>query len=240
MEDGTQINLLAVSNLNAEELYRIARGRWCQENGFKHGNERWGQNQLDGRTTEPVPPDAVIPNPARTRLERAVRIVRAKEGRLRCELGQQKKGSPKRAKLNDELKAVVLDRKALEEARPLVPRHAPLSETELAHKLMRHPAEYKMLVDTIRIACANAESELAEQLAPHLARPREAKKTLANLFAAAGDVTVSKGRISVVLRPAGTTTERRAMSALLDKISAMNLSLPGDASRRSITFRCQD
>jgi hypothetical protein len=29
------------------------RGRWRQENGFKHGVERWGINQLDRRSTEP-------------------------------------------------------------------------------------------------------------------------------------------------------------------------------------------
>lgn len=239
MEDGAQVNLLAVSRLDAEDLYRIARGRWCQENAFKHSNERWGQNQLDGRTTEPVPPDAVIPNPGRARLDRAIRITRAKEGRLRCELAQQKKASPKHAKLDAELAEVIRDRKALEEARPSLRRHAPLCETDLAGKLVRHPGEYKMLVDTIRIACANAESELAERLAPHLVRPREAKKTLANLLAATGDVTVARGRVSVVLRPAGTVAERRAMAALLDEISTMNLSLPGDSKRRSINFRCQ-
>jgi hypothetical protein len=37
-----QINLLAVSDQPAEWLIDAMRGRWQQENGFKHGVERWG------------------------------------------------------------------------------------------------------------------------------------------------------------------------------------------------------
>ena len=47
-----------------------------------------------------------------------------------------------------------------------------MSETSLAGKLQRHRPEYKCVVDTLRIGLANAESELAVRLAPHLNRPR--------------------------------------------------------------------
>lgn len=240
MEDDVQINLLAISELSPEDLYGVARGRWCQENGFKHGNERWGQNQLDGRTTEPVPPDTVIPNPARSHLDRAIRIVRAKEGRLRCELARLDEDSSKRAKLEAELRRVIKDREDFEAARPSFPTHAPLAETPLAGKLEHHPGEYKMLIDSIRIACANAEAELAALLALGLNRPAEAKKVLANLFAAPGDVTVNGKSISVALRPAGTKNERKAMEALLRRVNAMRLTLPGDEAGRMLRFRSQD
>lgn len=240
MEDGMQVNLLAVSKLKPEDLYRVARGRWRQENGFKHGNERWGQNQLDGRTTEPVPPDMVIPNPARTSLDRAIRISRAKEGKLRCDLARPDLKSTKREKLEYELSEVVRKREDLESTRPWIPKHAPLEETPLAGKLVRHPGEYKLFVDSVRIACANAESELAALVAPQLARPAEAKKVISNLFSAAGDVTVRKNGISVLLKPAGTSDEKRAMKELLRKVSRMKLSLPGDKNRRPVSFRTQE
>lgn len=239
MEDGSQVNLLAVSELPAEDLYRIARGRWRQENGFKHGNERWGQNQLDGRTTEPVPPHWVIPNPARSQLDRAIRIARAREGRLRCDIAQLEPGAPRLAKLEAELERTVRDLEEFEAARPAFPKHAPLAETPLAGKLVRHRGEYKMWIDSVRIACANAEAELAGMLGPLMPRPAEAKKTLANVFSAPGDVGVSPRRISVTLRPAGTAAERKAMTAFLRGVSAMRLSLPGDEQRRPLTFRAQ-
>jgi transposase len=240
METGEQVNLLAVSKLDAKSLYRIARGRWRQENGFKHGNERWGINQLDGRTTEPVSPDLVIPNPARRRLDRAVQVARQHEGKLRCDLSQLARHAPKRERTKEKLHDAVQRRQDLELLRPHTPRHAPLKETELAGKLVRHPGEYKMWLDTIRVACANAESELAARLALHLPRAAEAKKVLANLFEAAGDVSISRGQISVTLRPAGTTREHEALRELLRQCSAMNLRLPGDTDGRTLAFRLPD
>jgi hypothetical protein len=62
----------------------LCRRRHKQENGFHHGVERWGINQLDGRKVDDYPPDAIIPNPARGRLDRALRLVRAEEWTARC------------------------------------------------------------------------------------------------------------------------------------------------------------
>ncbi len=44
-DEGTQVNLLAVSELPAEALIRGHLARWgLQENQLKHGVERWGIN----------------------------------------------------------------------------------------------------------------------------------------------------------------------------------------------------
>ena len=64
MADGYQVNLLAISDEPVARLVEVMLGRWIQENAFKHGNERWGINQLDGRKTGPYPPQTIIPNPA--------------------------------------------------------------------------------------------------------------------------------------------------------------------------------
>ena len=84
--EGHQINLLASSKLEAERLIAIMRGRWCQENGFKHGNERWDINHLDARKVVPVDEDEVMPNPARRRLDIARRAANVREGDARNKL----------------------------------------------------------------------------------------------------------------------------------------------------------
>jgi hypothetical protein len=104
---------------------------------------------------------------------------------------------------------------------------APVEKTELAGKLVRHDPSYKFVVDTIRIACANAESEFAAGLAPYLPRAAEAKKALANLFSAPGRMNVSKRAISVTLDPVGTRRERTAFERFLEGVDP-RLSLPGD------------
>ena len=237
MEDGHQVNLLAISKRPAEELILVMLGRWVQENGFKHGVERWGLNQLDGRTVKHYEPDTIIPNPARRRLDRGLRIARVNEGQARSELARLSKSDPERAKAKEKLEHALAEQKRLLALRPSVPEHAPLEETELAGKLVHHTVEYKMALDTIRIACANAESDLAAELACHIPRAAEAKKTLANLLAAPGHIRAGKRTIDICLLPAGSGPEQRAFADFLAVVNHWRLTLPGDQRNRPLRFR---
>jgi hypothetical protein len=246
--DGAQINLVAISTAPLERLVAILvgdedkhepSGRWRQENAFKHGVERWGLNQLDGRRVDDYPPDTIIPNPARRRLDRALRLARAEEGAARCALAALDVGSPRRERVERELEEAIARRVEIELQRPFHPPHAPLAETELAGKLVRHTGELKAVVDTIRIVCANAETDLAVALAPWLRRPREAKKVIANLLAAPGRIDVTPTEIRIRLAPAANRSERAALDHLLAEVSRWNLTLPGDARCRPIRVQLQ-
>ena len=59
----------------------------------------------------------------------------------------------------------------IEQQRPHVPKRAPVKDTSLAGKLVRHVGSYKTTIDTLRVALANAESELAARLASTRTRP---------------------------------------------------------------------
>ena len=236
-EHGEQVNVLAVSTLPAADLIRAILLRWtCQENAFKHGNERWGINQLDGRRVQPYPPDAIIPNPARRRLDHQLRLARAVEGKLRCKLASSDLDAMRREELQVDLRAILARQKELAAQRPRIPARAPVRDTVLAGKLQQHEGKLKTVVDTVRVALANCESALAIELAPRLRKPREAKKTLANLLAAPGHVRVNRRSISVRLSPAGTRRELAAFERLLDKVNARALTLPGDPRRRPLRF----
>lgn len=239
MADGHQVNLLAISEEPAWRLIEVMLGRWIQENGFKHGNERWGINQLDRRKVEAYPPETVIPNPARRRLDHALRLSRHREGEARRQLARLEAGTSRRQKVERDLAEALAEQERLEAQRPHVPKRAPLEETELKDKLVYHDGDYKTLMDGIRIACANAESELAASLAFHLRKPAEAKKVLANLFAAPGDVRVNGRSITVTLSPAGNHNEQEAIKELFKHVNRWKLALPGDPRRRSLRFRSQ-
>jgi transposase len=234
--DGRQINLLAVSDLPAETLLAIMLGRWRQENGFKHGNERWGINQLDGRTVTEYAPDTVIPNPARTRLDAALRIAKKLEGEARNALARldDSADDARRQKPQRKLDQALQDQADLLAQRPHVPKRIEVQHSELSRDLVHHTLEYKGLLDAIRIACANVESELAATIGPMLPRPREAKKVLANLFAAPGTVRVTQRSAIVTLAPAATNGERDAIHELLEHLDDQNLVLPGDAHGRKL------
>jgi len=234
LPDGYQLNLLANSKRSPERLLEVMSGRWRQENGFKHGVERWGINQLDGRRVQPFDPATIIPNPARRRLDRAIRIAGMKEGDARAKLARLDAGDLKRAKAQQDIDDAMKEQARLEALRPTTPQHAALRDTELADTLVHHTVEYKLVMDTIRIACANAEAELAVMLAPLLPRPTEAKKTLANLFAAPGSIKAGRNAITLQLDPAGTRLERKALETLLVEVSRLNLVMPGDQQARPL------
>jgi hypothetical protein len=236
MPDERQVNLVAVGDSSAEWLIAFMRGRWVQENGFKHGVERWGVNQLDGRRTCPYAADTIVPNPARRRLDHALRLARMREGHARCDLLELPDGDHRRERLEQDIAQAVRERRSLLEQRPTVPKRAPLCETELAGKLVFHDGLYKTVLDTVRIACANAEADLAAMLAPLLPRAAEAKKTVANLLAAPGRVLLDRGAVRVALAPAGTGPEQLAFAKFYAQIDAARLTLPGDPDRRRLRF----
>ena len=239
LPDGRQLNLLAVSKQPSARLIEAMGWRWNQENGFRHGNQRWGINQLDGRTVEDYSPDAVIPNPARRRLDRALKLAKQREGEARRKLARLSKVDPERQEVECDLSEALAQQSQLEALRPSTPTHARLAETELAGELVEHTTEYKTTLDTLRIACANAESDLAGELGPYLRRPKEAKRALRNLLSAPGRVTIGKRSVTATLSPAGTRNEMSAFVAMLAVVNRRRLALPGDPQQRRLCFKTQ-
>ena len=157
----------------------------------------------------------VEPFDVRARIERVLRLARATEEQARNKLARLGRHDPKRAKFTQDLQRTLERQKGLEVLRPGVPTHAPVCETGLADKLVQPDGAYKTVIDTPRIALANMEADLASELAPHLCKPREAKKTLANLLAAPGTVRHTPRTVTVTLAPAATTREKEAFASLL-------------------------
>lgn len=238
---GEQFNIIGVSDAPAEQLIEYILGRWArQENQFKHGVERWGLNQLDGRKLEPYPPDAIIPNPTRSRIDRALRLARAAEGEALRRLQRLSADDSKRQKFEQDVRRARAEQEQLEAIRPHAPKHAPVADTELAAKLVKHRRPYKLLLDTLRIGLGNAESELAARLAPNLPRGAEAKKTLKNLLVAPGHVQLNKRSLTITLSPAGTAAERLAFQALLTELNELPLGLPGDKKNLRLRFKLEN
>lgn len=235
LPDGHQLNLLGSSGASAPTLIAIMAARWSQENGFKHGVQRWGLNQLDGRTFTAFDADFVIPSPARRRLDASLAVLREAEGQLHRKLLRATRAEL-RAELERDRASNLKKQRSLEGRRPALPSHCTVQEADLHGELMRHEGEYKAVIDTIRTACINAEADLAAELAPAMARPREAKRLLRNFFTAAGDVRVTAKRIDVVLDVAATAAESRALDALCRTVNAWKLTHPGDAATRPLRF----
>ena len=239
MEDDTQINVLTSSADEAGWLVLSMFRRWVQENAFKHGGERWGFDQLDGRQVETYPDGTLIPNPYRKGLEKLKSRHTKIEASLRCRLARLKRADPKAQQLRDEIKEEMKYQEHLAEELRKAPLHLPIEKTHLRGKLFRHTSEYKQLIDTIRIACARAESDLASLLRPNLSTPDEAKKVLANIFKAHGNLHVTEDSILLSLDAAGNEAELHAMRVLFKEINGLRLPHPADPKGRPLRFCLQ-
>lgn len=239
MPDKSQVNLLAVSREPTERLVEIMTGRWIQENGFKHGKERWGIDQLDSRKVLEYAPDTIISNPGRRKIEYSLRVLRSREGTIRIKLARKVEGQKGIEKLEEELKANIARQEELVSIRPFFPKKAKLKETDLAGKLVHHDTHYKTFIDTVRIACANVESDLAGELSPCLNKKTEAKKALQNLFCSPGDIRVNGKSITIVIDPIGRKDEREAFDELFGTLNRWKLTLPGDPKSRVLKFKAK-
>lgn len=239
MPDDAQMNVVAWSKESAEWLCQTLFTRWRQENAFKHGVERWGLNQLDGRQVEDVPVGTLVTNPLRTNLDRMLRNARDREKVLRLKLQQLYPGHPDRPEVKRALAANQASQCKVIEARRETPKKVPIEQTKLQGELKQHTREYKLLVDTFRCVAQNAEADLAAILAPHLKLSREAKRLLQNVFAAPGNIRVSRGGITVSIDPAANGQERTALSAFFAAINRRGLSHPGDPFSRPVRFKLQ-
>jgi predicted ArsR family transcriptional regulator len=239
-EDGDQVNIVGVSEASPEEMITALLARWAmQENQFKYGVERLGINQLDGRQTDPVPDDEIIPNPALRRLLNARSVARKLEGEALRQLAHLPDGDKKRLRWEQELHRSRQQQHEFDEQRPALPKKIRVGDSELAGKLVRHRDNYKLVLDTLRILLANVVAELATTLGPMLPNPAQSKKTLDNLLAAPAVIHATRRLIVVELAPAGTGREREAFVELLRPLNARKLTLPGDSARRPLAFKVQ-
>lgn len=239
LPDNAQINLLTSSQEDAAWLAQTLFSRWSQENAFKYGKERWGFDQLDGRRVDVYPGETIIPNPYRCNLERSRDGALQREGRLRCRIARMPKTNPKRAGLEKELVEVSSMVQLIQEAIKRTPMHTPLERTHLNGKLAHHRREYKLLVDTLRVAGMTAEDELARRLRQHLPAGAEAKRVLQNVFRATGNIQVADSQITITLDPAANRAELPAIRKLLNSLNRDALMHPADPLRRRLQFRLQ-
>ncbi len=239
LPDNVQINVVASSTQSAQWLCRTLFTRWRQENAFRHGVERWGINQLDGRQVEDVPAGTMVTNPRRIDLDKLLAEAREREKKLRLQLQQIYPGHPDRPALKRALADNRANQREVVKTRRQTPKKVPIEATDLQGKLKQHTREYKVLVDTFRCVAQNAEAELATILAPNMKSPAEAKRLLQNVFAAPGDIRVSKNAITVTIAPAANRSERAALDAFLADFNRRRLSHPGDPFSRPVCFRLQ-
>jgi len=97
-----------------------------------------------------------------------LKLSHSAEGEALRKLVRLEPGDSAREWIERDIRAAMERQAELTALRATVPKVAPVKDTPLAGKLRRHELGYKNVLDTLRVALANMEADLAVMLAPHL------------------------------------------------------------------------
>jgi ferredoxin len=257
-KNGQQTHMVASGRATWETLGKTAEpdlppvevawwmlGRWCQENWLKYMKEEFFLDVLVDYTTEPDDPQREVVNPARRKLDRQLRIARARLNREEAKLAQWKRGEHKaRRKDREDCQAcgkcqrccLAAQERALSEARAEVEqllqrREQTPPKIPLGQASDRDPVklsyERKLFTDTVKLCAYEIETRLFEMAASAFRRtPWEGRALIRDILQTSGDLRVSNGILEMHLDQLSTPRATVAMMAVCRQLNALQPQLP--------------
>jgi transposase len=229
-----------------EVAYRMFE-RWRQENFFKYMREEFLLDALVDYRIEPEDPTRTIPNPERRALDKEIRAARADLARLEREYGaaaadnaEQRRPTMRgfkiaHGKLGKQLRAARAHVARLFERRRDVLKRVEVRDLS-ERALVKLATERKHLTDIIKMIAYQTESDLLALLRPHYARADQEGRTLLHeLFATAGDISVSDSELQITLAPLSSPHRTHAAQALCEKLDQTATTFPGSCLRIRFT-----
>ena len=211
--------------------------RWRQENFFKYMQAEFNIDHLSTYATEPADPQRHVPNPERTRLEKALKAKKTQLGRAHVRQATQQRDGTSVAKQAQE--AQTIERLAREcdelgERIQAMEKHVPLQSVLDEDKIVQHETERKTITQLIKVVAYRSESCLASLVEPFFARhDDEARAFLKTLFRLTGDILPDHERHELRVRLYGLANNRsqQALIALCDCLNTQRAIYPGTELR---------
>jgi transposase len=226
------------TNLTAVEVaYRIF-ARWRQENFFKYMGEEFALDALVEYGAEDVSAEVDRPNPQWAKITRRLKGVRAEVARLQAELGGQ-------AADNDETTRPTMRgfkiahaalRRQLQQAEAqlqrLLQNRKAIAKRISASDLQKLKTEKKLIVDSIKMAAYQVETELLGMLQEHYARATDEGRTLLHAaFQSAARLEVTEGELRVTIAAQSSPHRTAALAKLCAQLDAIPTTFPGTKLR---------
>jgi hypothetical protein len=134
-------------------------------------------------------------------------------------------------KLGKQLRAARVRVAQLLQQRRDLPKRVEIRDLS-APAVVRLATERKHLTDIIKMVAYQAESELIALMRPHYARIDDEGRTLLHeLFATAGDISVSNSELQITLAPLSSPHRTLAAQALCDILNKTATVFPGSSQR---------
>ena len=235
----------AEPDLPAEELAWWMFGRWCQENWFKYMKEEFLLDVLVEYATEPDDPQREVVNPERRKLDRQLRVARARLNREEAKHAQWVRGEHKARRKNREncggcgecaRCCLAAQERAVAEARAEVeqllqrreqtPRKIPLGEAS-DRDPVKLSYERKLFTDTVKICAYEIETRLFDMVLGEFRRgPWEGRSLIRDMLQTSGNLRVNNETLEVHLDQLSTPRATLAMMSICEQLNALQPQLP--------------
>ena len=225
-----------------EVAYRMFE-RWRQENFFKYMNEEFILDALVDYQIEPGEPTRTVPNPHRRALDKEIKAARAELAKLEQQYGKAAIDNPEDnrptmrgfkiayGKLGKKIRDAKKKVDKLIAKRKAMPKRIEVRELgqDAAIKLS---TERKHLTNIIKMVAYQAESDLLTMLCSHYARAEQEGRTLLHeLFATAGDISVTHDELCITLAPLSSPHRTEAVKSLCEPLNSTETTFPGTTLR---------
>jgi transposase len=248
-EDGTHQTPIVTSRRDwrtVEVAYRMFE-RWRQENFFKYLSEEYALDALADYAAEPADPDRDVPNPARRKLDEAIRAARAELHGVAAHLGgeallnvETRRPTMRgfkiaHAGMSNRMKGALEHLMRLRARRAKLPPRIPVSQVTPG-AVVKLATERKHLTNVLKMVAYQAESDLVTLLSSHYRRAEQEGRTLIqSALASAATLKVTKDALEVRLDPLSSAHRTRAIANLCSELNRVSVAFPGTNLRLVFT-----
>ena len=189
MDNGRQMALITTDPyMPMRQVAGALFSRWSQENCFKYMRQEFNLDALPTHDLEALPPDTVVVNPARRKLEKELRKFTTRLGSLRNRAAAKSKKGHDTASLPTQIEALELDMQEHKAQRTQLPTHIRAANLDDDDKLDMIPSRQRLLFDIIRMTAYRAETRMMPALAQMQGKKTNARKLLSAVMTSDADI----------------------------------------------------
>ena len=233
--DGGQTPILT----NRQDLSAVAVAyrmfqRWRQENFFKYMDEEFALDALAEYGADDLAETVDRRNPQWLKLTRQLQAARAEVARLQADLGQKAAANVEAARptmrgfkishasLRRRLEQAEARVQRLLQRRQKTPKRIPATD------LQALKGEKKLIVDAIKMAAYQVETELLGMLKKHYTRVDDEGRTLLHAaFQSPARLEVADGELRLTIASQSSAHRTAALAALCADLDALKVAFPG-------------
>jgi prepilin-type processing-associated H-X9-DG protein len=214
--------------------------RWSQENFFKYMRIHYNIDRLSTYSTEPIPDNTMLVNPAYRKLEWEIRknvgklnYQNAKYGKLTYEgeLEEEKmeKYKEQKAEIQEEIDHLVKEVSELKKKRSETKKHIQMADLPEDQKFDRLRQQSKYFIDTIKMVSYRAETAMANALQEKMSHPNEARTLLRAIYTTEADIqpNAKEKTLTVRLHQLANHMSCGSIQLLLSELNATETLFPG-------------